>query len=443
MLETPAVKKNKISLPDYDFEKDIKNRILMSSFTTTDAEVLEEILYSSLKISLKKLAKNLDQPLSNIEPSLEKLGSTGLFSRHGDELDIDKEMRKYWESQFVTFEDDFKPNLEFLSQLLKKVPIQILPSWYSIPRTSNNIFDSLVEKFLLTPALYRRYLLEVKLANPHLAPLIDDLFASPELKLRSKDVMKRYELTHEQFEEEMLYLEFSFICCVRHEKADGKWEEVITPFHEWHEYLSFLKETNVTTLDYIPNNESEFTFVEELSDLLQNAQKKPIPLSEIEDQQMVKKACLLKVAAVQNDLFHPEISASEWLQMDLTNRALYIYRNPLNQILSPGIPEELKTERNIREAEKSIIRVLDSGWVAFEDFIKGVHTPVGEQSAIALEKIGRHWHYALPKYSNEETALIKAVIFEWLYEVGLVKIGNHEGRECFCITSLGQSLFEQ
>ena len=42
--------------------------------------------------------------------------------------------------------------MEFIQLLLRKVPIDILPTWYPIPRTSNSIFDSLIEKYMKTPS---------------------------------------------------------------------------------------------------------------------------------------------------------------------------------------------------------------------------------------------------------------------------------------------------
>ena len=52
MVETNIFRKNKINLEDYDYQKDIQNRVLMSHFSTEDLEVLEEIVYSSQKIPI-------------------------------------------------------------------------------------------------------------------------------------------------------------------------------------------------------------------------------------------------------------------------------------------------------------------------------------------------------------------------------------------------------
>src|SRR3990167_1724140 len=136
MIELNQIKKNRINLADYNSRQDIENRIVMSDFSPFYLEVLEEVLFSSLKISLRKLSKNLN--------------TTDIAIKHT----VDKEIRKYFEFQIRRFSPKFKPDMEFVQGILKKVPIQFHPFWYSIPRTSNNIFESIVEKFLLTPQIF-------------------------------------------------------------------------------------------------------------------------------------------------------------------------------------------------------------------------------------------------------------------------------------------------
>ena len=132
-------------------------------------------------------------------------------------------MRKYFESQILKFEEDFYPGIEYLQGLLRKVPIQILPTWYSIPRTSNNIFDSLIEKYLITPHTYERYLSELTFSDEILTDIVRSVHQAPEYKVRADEIIKKHHLSHEQFEEHLLLLEFHFACCLRYEK---KWRGV-------------------------------------------------------------------------------------------------------------------------------------------------------------------------------------------------------------------------
>src|SRR5205807_9550304 len=136
-------------------------------------------------------------------------------------------------------EPDFKPDMEYLQGILRKVPIHVLPLWYAIPRTSNNIFESIVEKYLLTPNAYHRYLSELTFTNPIAARVMHDVFTSPDCRMSSSDIITKYNLTRAEFEEILLLLEFSFVACVTYTRGEDLFLEWVTPFNEWHEYLLF------------------------------------------------------------------------------------------------------------------------------------------------------------------------------------------------------------
>ena len=63
MLEVNTYKKNKINLEDYDFKRDIENRLIMSKLNDVDIRVLEEILYNTLKIPVDRLISDLEDDL--------------------------------------------------------------------------------------------------------------------------------------------------------------------------------------------------------------------------------------------------------------------------------------------------------------------------------------------------------------------------------------------
>lgn len=476
MGELSSLRKNKICLSDYDYQKEIDNRLLMAQLTTLDIQVIEEILYSSLKISIKKLAKSVDAEETKIMPILEKLNAAGLLSFEGDSILIDKEARKSFETQMLKFDPDFRPGMEFLQSLLRRVPIHILPIWYSIPRTSNNIFDSLVEKHLLTPQIFQRYLNELSFTDPVLLNIVHLVYESPLMKISGKEIIEKFHFSHPQFEEMILLLEFHLVCCLGYEMVEGKWEEIVTPFSEWQEYTKFLEKTVVTPIKN-PNAVTKyrpepFSFVNDFTTLLKVTKKHPIPLSidrktlwtfepeaikELQLQlegwdqgdpsfhnylnRLVAKACQLKLADIVDKRLYALEGASDWLEMRVENRALLLYRHPLNHLTSTEVPQDLLSDRNMREAEKSILRVLFSGWVYFDDFIQGVTVPLGENSTVMLKKQGKTWKYYLPTYTEEEITFIKAIIFDWLFEIGVTSVGTHEGKLCFSVTPFGQSLF--
>lgn len=470
MLDSHLTKKSKVSLSDYDFRKDIDNRLLMSQFTATDFNVLEEILYSSINIPIKKLAKTLDLEEEALLPILKKLSPSGLFSFDDHSITVDKEMRKYFEMQILKFDPHFKPGLEFLQSLLRRVPIHILPTWYSISRTSNNIFDSIIEKHLLTPNIFQRHLIEISFPSPVLSSIVQDVYQAPDCTLFAQEIIDKYHLSKEQFEEYLLYLEFYFVCCLSYRRVDDHWLEVVTPFYEWHEYLRFLKQTETPPLPEPKEVErirpEDFSFTDDLATLLEQARKQPLPLKDaqtltpetetlllqklsIADRskipylyRLIDKLRRLKLADVVDQRLYALEAANDYLDMRPENRALFLYRHPLNHLEpSPTLPAPTATDRNIKEAEKSIQRVLHTGWVYFDEFIQGVTAPLSENSLIILKRQGKNWKYTLPAYSEEEITLLKTVIFDALFEMGMTAVGSHRGRDCFMVTPFGQSLF--
>lgn len=441
MIESTLIKKSKFSLSDYDYQKDLENRLLMGSFSNLDFTVLEEILFSPLKTPLRKIAKNLELSDEELFPVLENLSKTGLFSFEDDSIVIDKTVRRYFETEMQKFEPDFKPGMEFLQNLLKKVPIHVLPPWYALPRTANNIFEAIVEKYLLTPQIFQRHLLEMNLGEPHLNAIAQDLFRSPDLCLKAEAVMKKYQLSKEQLEKAVILLELQFVLCSSYKKEDGKLEQVITPFHEWREYLLWLRNTQPTPISTPAKVERkhphDFGFIEEMSSSLQISKKQPISA----DSDVVRKLHILRLVEPVGGGFKATEAALEWLEMRPENRALYLYRHPLNKITSADLPSHLLTEKTIRDAEKAIVRVLDSGWILFEDFIPSVMVAFGEHTPVSLKECGKTWKYLRPSYNPQEISLLRAIIFESLFESGMTAVGTYEGKDCFCVTPFGQSIF--
>ncbi len=480
MVETNIFRKNKINLEDYDYQKDIQNRVLMSHFSTEDLEVLEEIIYSSQTIPISRLVDQLDKNLDKVQSILEKLSKTDLFKIEDNTVVVDKEMRKYFETQIQKFDENFTPGLEFLQALLKKVPIHILPNWYPIPRASNNIFNSLIEKYLETPQIFQRYLQELNLGNPILNGIVTDLFEVPEHKIYSDELRTKYKLSEESFEEHLLYLEFNLVCCLVYEKKDGEWIEVVTLFKEWKDYLSFLKESKPKEISKNGNVKRErphdFSFAEDMSTILALSMTKPLYVRLSHDEErvfekvsanhvakqckgfdlkteegqahfhsymtkIIQKLLFLKLARIETNQLLSFGDAEEWLALPIEKRGLNTYKVTMTNYPFSEFPPEICTERNIHEIEKSISRIIDSGWVLFDEFLNGVIAPISENSKMSLKKTGRYWKYSLPDYSEGEFALIRLVIYNWLFEGGIIATGSFQGKECLRITALGQSMF--
>jgi predicted transcriptional regulator len=476
MFETASTKKNKIQLSDYDYQIDITNRIIMSTFTPLDVEILEELLYSSIKIPVKKLSKSLHLDESKVLASLDKLSQTNLLHVKNDTVFIDKKLRKYFEFQILKFEDKFSPNMEFLQKLLKHTPIHVLPQWYSIPRSSNHIFDSIVEKFLITPKTFQRYINELSQNDTTITSILEEIHRPPFFKVTAQSLQDKLSLSRNSFEEYMLYLEYSLICCQKYEKIEGKWVEVIEPYHEWKEYLSFIHRTETKSIenDYdverFRNN--NFSFIEDMSCILKHIKSCPQPIKwndriitedtatslvhsiptfapdDVTDilsvqtylTRIIERLLLLRLSdQIDNKLYALE-SANNWLDMDTDKKALYLYQHPSYLIASTNNNYPTK---HIRASEKSITRAMGKKWVYFDEFLQGVKVIIRDDHNIYLKKAGKKWGYKTPQYIQSEEELIQSVIYDYLFEIGAVAIGYHNGRKCFTVTPFGRRLFEE
>jgi hypothetical protein len=470
MLEFSA-RTIKINLSDYDYEKDIENRLLMATFSNFDREILEEILFSPLKISIKNFLKNIEKEEKSALPHLKKLSKTGLFELQDQNIVVNKKLRKYFEFEILKLNDNFKPTIEFLQNLLKKIPIHTLPVWYSIPRTSNNIFESIVEKYLITPQIFNRHLNDIKHKDPIIDGIITDVYNSKNFKVEAKFLKKKYNLSSLDFEKYMLILEFNFACCLSYNNINGFWREVVTPFYEWREYLKFLLNTKplsiVKTADIKKASLSNFCFVEDMTTIINMAKKMPLPIKKGESfllsDEMVKeiknklklenpdhkyistlieKLCILKFAEIRENKIHILENAKKWVKLSNENKALKLYQHPLNQLSPMKYFDEIFNEKNVRNAEKSILRVLNSNWVYLDDFIKGTTVSISDDQKIELKQNGKNWRYTLPIYTDEQKKLIKAIAMDWFFEMAFIIKGKLNNRDCFKVTTFGKKVFE-
>lgn len=465
-----TLRKNKITLLDYNYRRDIENRILMSQLTVHEVDLLKEVLDSSLQFTVDDLASALQIPLNEVIAALDKLSTTKLLSRQGSKVAVDKEMRKYYEFQARKFEEDFEPNIEYIQASLSKVPLHVLPTWYQLPKHTDHIFSAILDKYFQTPKIYEKYLQDLQFDDPVLNGIVKDVFSSPDFSVRSHDLREKYKLSHEQFEEMMLHLEYNFVCFISYRQVEGMWKEFVTPFFEWQEYLKFLRDTQPAAIKNSHEVESlcdrEFAFVNDLSELLRFGQRIPIPVHEWKgkltisidyafthlphlkkyDPELVQsyltrilsKMMLLQLVEVKNYKLIPTSDIEGWLSKRPQDQALILFRNPLNRLTLFDVDQDLNTERNLREVERSLKRVLHSGWVYLEDFIKGMTAGIGSSEGIVLKQRGKRWKYHIPTYNEVEKTLVEGVICERLLEVGMTAAGTHQGRRCFCITPFGK-----
>ncbi len=462
-----GAKKNRVVIEDYELSGDIQNRLLLSDLKQEDVAILEEILYSPLTIPLQKLANSADVSLERVREFIKKFQGSELFALEGENLIVNKEKRKYFEIHIEKFSEEFSPGMEFLQGLLKNVPIHVLPGWYQIPRTSDSIFESIVEKYLYTPRTYYRYLLDFTTGNSLLKDILQDLEAAPGYKLYADDICEKYGVSPSELSASVILGEFNFLFCSSFEPHLDQWVEVITPFAEWRDYLLYLKNgvpKNIENEFAIELKRcNEYAFIEDMTTLLLYCEdhdlsvgfdeskdhftaKSPLALFETEQvtsfyiDRLINKLLVLGLAVIEDQYLRPTDHSDEWIKMPIEKRVHVTFKHPHNfldiQKISP-----LSNDRSILEIQKSMAQVVDLGWIFFDDFIKGCPIELSDEKKVSLKKKGRVWRYVLPEYTPEEFALIRFTIMEWFFESGIVQSGQVDGRDCFKLTALGRSLF--
>ena len=458
-------KKNKITLTDYNYRRDIENRLLMSKFTVFEVEVLEEILNNTLNIPLSSLSDDLEYPIESIRPVAEKLSRTGLLVIKDEILVISKEMRKYFDFQVLKFDDNFKPGMEFLQGILRKVPIHVLPTWYALPKSADNIFSSIVEKFLETPKTFKNYIEDLQFEDLTLKGIVDDVYAAPELKIRARDLREKYNLTREQFEEYLLHLEFNFLCCLSYNRIGDEWKEVVTPFYEWKEYLLTTRKNRATKIEQeeevVPNYPQPFGHVHNLAALLKICAEQQLQsdgeafdadtITTLEQQisapsnedpsdhlnTLLYQLIALRFASVNDGIVAATGVGDLWLDMSPEEKSIFLYRRPS---FCSNLANLENSDRTCRELEKGLKQIANIGWVRLEDFIGGLTVPIGQAEEVQLQKKGAKWRYVLPTYTDKERELIDQLLFTWFSQVSLIETGDHKGHPVFTVTDLGRQV---
>jgi predicted transcriptional regulator len=377
--------RSQIALEDYECNRDVQARLMMADWKRPDVELVDAILQSPQVVLLEQLAEQLERDVTQLEPSLEKVAPTGLFQRRGATLVVDKDLRRYYETQLRRFEERFEPTLDYLQGLLRHIPLQTLLSWYSIPRSADQVFDALMERFLATPKVFRTHVLEQGYDNPTLVRVAQMAYEAPDWRVSKAEVCTQLGLSHEQFQELALFLEFSFLACLSYVPKDDGWEEVITPFYEWREYLQFLR----------------------------TATPGPLPEERLSPEPMAK------------------LSAEKATQR---------YRAPEAREQYPWRSRQVATDRNRRLVENALEGLADGRWVLFEQFLSGLTAPIGQTTGVTLVRQGKRFFYARPRYNLEETDFIRQMVLEWLVECGITQVGTLDGSTCFRLTDIGISL---
>jgi hypothetical protein len=314
---------------------------------------------------------------------------------------------------------------------------------------SNNIFESIVEKYFATPKAYFHYLNELHFDDPVLDSMVKDVFQGPHFEISAFHLMEKYDLSRERFEECLLLLEYHFACCLRYRQVDDCWQEVVTPFSEIHAYLKHESQARAhcirEPIEQIIH--ADFMFIEELAVFLKACQGKKMHPKQVKkasgkepeySQKAVDKLLQVGFAAKGADgSILCTAKGSKWLSKPLSERIAQLGSDPLNVINGVERFAALWNHRNLHLVEKKLRKLVPYEWLELDRFIAGFTAPIGENAPAALEKKGRKWRYKVPLFSELEKEFIRAVVMERLGELGVVYTGMHRGSPVFCLTPFG------
>lgn len=473
MSELLQTKKKNLFLQDHDYQKDLYLRKELAQYSSTDLLVLEEILYSPLKISVKKLAKNVDLSLEEIESSLEKIATTSLFTESEQMLFVDKKVRKYLDIHILPYTEDFRPSIDYVISLLQLCPIEILPQWYSIPRSSNDIMQSIIEKYLLTPVFYERHLENIGSQHPLCKQILDFVFSSPTRSILKDDLFDYLGISEEKFEECLFYLELQFVLFSHYQHG----KIFLKPLQEWEDYLQFhiplsAIEKDDDNLEVFRKN--PFAAVEDMRALLLLFQKEPLAVhrdtKEIDQNTLMYAArylefspddlcekekiteylsnlidllLSLRLADIVDDKLYACAFANEFIDKTPKERAFFIYKHPLLDAQFFQKQGAKFTEKELREAERAILPAKDGGWFLLNGLLEKMRVHLRDEHMIYLKKEGRRYFYALPSYSDVEKSFVHTTLYHWLFFCGIVEKAGKNGSAYLRLTSFGHEIFEE
>ena len=87
--------------------------------------------------------------------------------------------------------------------------------------------------------------------------------------------------------------------------------------------------------------------------------------------------------------------------------------------------------------QKALSQLEEGVWVKFDDYITNCFFYVNNLKQAELKKEKGVWKYSSAQYTKHEVEFVRAIIFDWLYESGIVMCGKYNGDDCFKVTSFG------
>ncbi|MEC8306301.1 MAG: hypothetical protein VXZ72_00375 [Chlamydiota bacterium] len=419
MFNTPQTTKSFIDMRSIDF------RMVVEGISFQEVLILDELLFHPNGISFKDLEKELGVNFDDIKSLCKRLVPLGILTMHEESLLIERHAVK-WISLFLSkFDDDIDLSVFHIESLLKQLPVDVLFSWYSIPRSSENIFQSIIERWLLTPHDFRRHLRKQAIDDPLCGAVIDMLNAHDVHEgIYLDEVKEKLGIPSVELHSKIIYLEYHFICALKYRRREGKWRGCIVFLKEWREYISFYQKVleGNKTLEVTPH--SSVRLITQLKKhFLKLSDSSLLPCS-FSSNRSLDLNHLIKVNN-HSDLAHSLGQTWDSLsQKDQESWALALLqdREPLISTRMMGTTQQL-----VSAVYSRLSTILGDEWVAFDRVASNLSIPFNVKLNTILKKEGQGWRYIPPQYEEEHLAVLEQIICSWLFHLEIVDLGSYGG----------------
>lgn len=453
MKTATQTRTTRIQLEDYDYQQDIADRLLLSELGGKEIEILDEILNSSVCFSLASLVEAVESSESLVKRTLEQFQGHQLLTLDGDKITVNKERRKAFDVLNGRFQEEFRPNLDYIQSLLRHLPIHILPSWYLLHRGCENIFDSALERLLPNPREYQRHLDDTAEANPLYGEILQKVLSQPYC-VPAHEIQSHFHLSPEAYQEVVLNLEYGFIACSGFRLNHGEWTEVLTPLHEWTQYrreqLRRLGDMELSA-SHTPSSirPGPFGFAQDLHALAVAGLERGEVFLEEELPNLSKRySTQIEAALASLRILHNEQGqltctdrTKDWILLSPAERCQQISSCHRGRYRTAQKSHEiLHTDRDLVEIGRILAFLPLDHWVPLTTVTRLLEVSLGNTEGVRLEKKGRRWDFSWPEYSDLNLQWIEQVLCEWAYEVGYVDLAQENGQQWLRLTAHGQQL---
>ena len=430
--------KNKVDLKDYPFKLDVHRRRCASRFSPFERDLFYEMCLGSLETTVEELAEDIDVDPAIILSVLKKNSTIGLYSLDGMDVHINKDERKFYEVELEKFNEAYFPNLNYIKSLFNKVPIDVIPQWFSLPKSCSTIFATLIEKHFLTPKLFERYLQELEFDDPILNKLVKELYSSPYYSLNLQELKDSYFLSDEVLYQIVSILEFNLIAVHSYQKIGDAYHEVITPPHEFRTLLIDKLEKRPKNIDEEEKVLATYTLhhdyipkvTKTLKTIKQLMEDKHETDVQHQDLALIRKLLEIDLLDTVEEQIIVSKEGDSFLSLDDDEKTKHF-------LVPRKRKKRLFSEWVQRQIEKELI--VYTSWIFLEDFINSLQIPLDTHAPMELIRKGRSSFYSIPAYNPDEKEAIRTFLTDHLAIAGIIELAQVEGQLAFRITQFGRN----